>query len=423
MRAELEVNGNTDLSTNYITWSPAPCRVWLADLDEVTGPVRVTIRNQNRRQGGQVLFSSDRNDEGQAELELELPANGAPIDFFAAGQFGRPSAADKDAVVEVVESSMGTTLSLTPLMVRVRKNANDLTRGERTRFLSALATLNDRGMGRFSDFRNIHTEAGDPEAHGDAGFLPWHRAFLLDLERELQQIDPSVTLPYWRFDEPAPKLFRRAFIGVTDEAGSVQFGASNPLQFWTTDRALGITRTPRFNTARAAASNEGFPVLDETMTLQLGGNNNEYRLLLSLEGQPHGLAHTSFGGFLSDIDTAARDPLFFLLHANVDRLWAKWQWLNRRFDASNVQTYSFQGAAGDLGATTIGHNLNDTMWPWNQVTVPPRPQTAPGGAFPPSLITTAPGQSPAVREMIDYQGVVNPPNRLGFDYDDVPFET
>jgi tyrosinase len=46
----------------------------------------------------------------------------------------------------------------------------------------------------------MHTAQSIAQAHGDRGFLPWHRAYLLDLERELQGIDPQVTLPYWRFD-------------------------------------------------------------------------------------------------------------------------------------------------------------------------------------------------------------------------------
>lgn len=40
----------------------------------------------------------------------------------------------------------------------------------------------------------------------------------------------------------------------------------------------------------------------------------------------------------------------------------------------------------------------------------------------PSPLTKAPGPRPNVRSMIDYQGVRDPAGRLGFDYDDVPFE-
>jgi len=154
----------------------------------------------------------------------------------------------------------------------------------------------------------------------------------------------------------------------------------------------------------------------------LGGPNGLFEAFRQMEGSPHGPAHTSFGGSIWDIPTAAKDPLFFMLHANVDRLWAKWQWLQRRFDVKSTKTFSAQGKAGDPGARRVGHNLDDTMWPWNQVTTAPRPPVAPGGTLAPSPLTSAPGLSPTVGALIDYQGILTPPSRLGFDYDDVPFE-
>ena len=33
--------------------------------------------------------------------------------------------------------------------------------------------------------------------HGWEEFLSWHRAYLYGFEKALQDIDPSVTLPYW----------------------------------------------------------------------------------------------------------------------------------------------------------------------------------------------------------------------------------
>jgi len=421
MRTEITINASNNPAANYIGWAPVRSQIRLADLSGVTGPVTVRLRNQNSGTGGQITFFSTILRTWGDELPLTLPANGSPVDFFIAGRFGRPSMADRDAAIQVINASDARELSITRLMVRIRKNANNLTIAERDRFLSALARLNDRGMGRFSDFRNIHRSAANDEAHGFAGFLPWHRAFLLDLERELQQIDPSVALPYWRFDQPAPRLFSRDFIGVADfNLGRVQFSPSNPLQFWTTDLAPGVVRPPRFNTSTSRASNERGAVISEIDTLLQGGPNNQYRAFAILEDKPHNHAHTCFGGFISDLDTAAKDPLFFLLHANVDRLWAKWQWFNRRFDITSTNSYSFLGRAGDPRATRIGHNLNDTMWPWNQMTGGFRPNTAPGGNFPNSSTTRAPGPTPAVRDMIDYQGLIDPARRLGFDYDDVP---
>ena len=417
---QIIINSNPNLDANYITWSPVPAQIRLANTG--ANVFAVKLRNQNPSQGGQVVFFAPfpgpgRGDHGQDELMLALPHDGSLVPFFIAGKFGKPSLEDKDAVIEVVDTSSGNVLSVTPLMVRIRKSANSLESGERQRFLSALALLNmasTGGVGGFADYANIHSDAGVQEAHGDAGFLPWHRAFLLDLERELQALDPSVSLPYWRFDEAAPNLFTRAFLGVPNQTGTLEFDTNNPLQFLSPP----IWRQPEFNTTTESAR-----VMTEADTMQLGNVYASYRIM---EGNPHGSAHTSFWGLISNLGSAARDPLFFLLHANVDRLWAKWQWYMNRFDRTSADTYTFLGRAGDPGAARIGHNLLDTMWPWNQITGTggpnDRPPTAPGGNLPQSRVVNFPSLTPAVSDMIDYQGILQPANRLGFDYDDVPFD-
>src|SRR4029450_3991321 len=137
--------------------------------------------------GGQLVFYPAVPGAPQPELQLRLPVGGTGLRSPPAGRWQRPSVEDGDAVVEATDAVAGQPLGTTPLMVRVRKNAVTLTAAERDRLCAAFARLNNRGMGRFSDFRNVHTEAGSPEAHGRAGFLPWHRAFLLGLEREPQR--------------------------------------------------------------------------------------------------------------------------------------------------------------------------------------------------------------------------------------------
>jgi tyrosinase len=369
-----------------------------------TPTVTVRITGRSTTTGGVVMFRSGTSGVFGTSLALTLPVNGTSVPFFVVGRVGRPSLSNGDVVIE---ARVGTTLvGSVPVMVRVRKNANLLTPPERDRFVAAFAQLNNQGMGRFADFRNMHVDASRPEAHNAPGFLPWHRAYLLDLERELQAIDPSVALPYWRFDQPAPNIFTRDFLGVSDQVGTVQFSASNPLRFWVTDGVPGINRRPFFSTAQAPPG-----LRTEAQTLALG---TQYSAFIILEGNPHGSAHTSFGGSISAIGTAAKDPLFFLLHCNVDRLWAKWQRQNGRFDPAVAASYT--GSPNNR----IGHNLPDTMWPWNGVTTPPRPNTAPGGPLASSPAAAAPGPQPRVRDTLDYRGTINAVSRLGFDYDDVP---
>jgi tyrosinase len=330
-----------------------------------------------------------------------------------AGEFGRPSIGLGDAAIEARGVGNQGVLATKAVTVRVRKDAQALSAAERDRFLAALATLNGGGSGRFRDFRDMHVQAADLEEHGNVGFLPWHRAYILDLERELQAIDPSVTLPYWRFDRPAPGVFTRQFMGVPNAAGRVQFSAGHPFGTWRTDGALGINRTPSFLPGAAPAG-----LRNETDTVKLGGPapTATYANFDAMEIDPHGFAHMSFSlGFIRSKQTAARDPLFFMLHANVDRLWAKWQWVHRRTSAADARAFA------PAAPNRIGHRLADTMWPWNGVTGAPRPSTAPGGTLARSPSTTAPGDRPRVRAMIDYQAVAGGAP-LGFAYDDVPFE-
>lgn len=406
MNVEIQINNSASARARFVSWTPAPCRIRMTNPSGASSPtVNVRIAAATVPGGGDVVFRRGATGAFTSTLTLPVPVNGASVAFFVAGRFGRPSSSNGDVKINAFA---GTTLigSVT-LMVRIRKNANTLTPAERDRLVAAFAQLNNQGAGRFVDFRDMHTNASDLEAHRRPGFLPWHRVYLLDLERELQAIDASVALPYWRFDQPAPNLFTREFLGVSDSLGTVQFSATNPLQFWVTDGVQGINRLPFFNTATQSAF-----VRSEAQTLALGSQYPAFRIM---EGNPHGTAHTSFDGSIADIGTAARDPLFFLLHCNVDRLWAKWQRQNGRFDAG--QPASYDSAA----ANRIGHQLPDTMWPWNGVTIAPRPPTAPGGALANSPVTAAPGPQPRVRDTLDFQGRITAVSRLGFDYDDVPF--
>jgi tyrosinase len=409
MIVEFEMNNSVDPRARFVSWAPSPCRIRMTNPSGATTPtVNVQITGRSAAGGGAVLFRRGTTGPFSNRLTLPVPANGTTVTFFTAGRFGRPSISNGDVTIE---ARAGTTLiGSVAVMVRVRKNANTFTPEERDRFVSAFAQFNNQGAGRFADFRNMHVAASDPEAHRRPGFLPWHRAYLLDLERELQAIDPSVSLPYWRFDQPAPNIFSLDFLGVSDSMGTVQFGASNPLRFWITDGVQGINRRPlnNWNPATQPAPT----VITEAQTLGLGA---QYAAFRTMEGNPHGRTHTRFGGSISSIPTAARDPLFFLLHCNVDRLWAKWQRQNGRFDPAQAASYDSNAA------TRIGHRLPDTMWPWNGITGTPRPSTAPGGAMASSPIVSSPGPQPRVRDTLDFQGSVDPVSRMGFDYDDVPF--
>jgi tyrosinase len=416
MHVEISVASTDRDGRIFLAWTPIEGTARLIDGPGAGQTVKVQL--QNAGTVGKVVFDVLRSHQGTPILQLDLPGDGSPIRFWVAGEFQQPSEDFGDAVLEVIDAATSATLSSTPLMVRIRKDAMTLTDSERDRFLTAFGILNGQGTGRFTDFRDMHTQATLGESHGNWGFLPWHRSYLLDLERELQSIDATVALPYWRFDQPAPMLFTPAFMGLPNSLNTVQFTLTHPFNQWTTEGQLGILRGMRF------PPNTNPPgLLSEQATIAFG--NGRFIVFgqpftgtqrTGLEANPHGLAHTSFGaGWIMNPATAPRDPVFFLLHGNVDRLWAKWQWYYKRTQDADPDAF-YHGPP-----VAPGHNLGDTMWPWNGIRTPPRPSTAPGGTLLASALTTAPGPSPAVRSMIDYQAVHGGAH-LGFDYDDVPFE-
>jgi len=411
MHVQIDIPGTDVQGRAFLSWTPVQVTARLVDGAGTGTTVDVVFgNNPGAAFVGKMNFGVSRTGTFGSSVTVKLPRSGAPRTFWVQGRFGRPSVAYGDANIKAVEKGVGTVLAEKSCMVRVRKNAQTLSAGERNRFLAALGTLNGVGQGRFTDFRDMHVQAASAEAHGNTGFLPWHRAYVLDLERELQRIDSSVTLPYWRFDQPAPALYTTAFMGASGAGDIVQFTPGHPLEQWTTDGQVGITRGLRFPV-------NGIPpsMISEVDTLALGGVNNIFASFRGMESSPHGRAHTGFRGFINAIATAAKDPLFFLLHANADRLWAKWQWLHHRTSPADPSAYAVPSP------NRVGHRIDDTMWPWNGVTTAPRPPTAPGGAFEGSPVTTLPGASPIVRAMIDFQAAGGG-EHLGFAYDDVPFE-
>lgn len=397
----------------FVTWRPVEVKLKLTNVPAGSANVPVRVSAKSAVGGGKLTFANVLTHQGTPTLDVVLPANGNTVSIWVGGDFPNASQKHGDVTVEVRTQPGGQLLGSHPTMVRVRKDANALTTAERDRFLAALATLNGAGSGPFKNFRDMHVSgAPDREAHGGPGFLPWHRVYLLDFERELQLIDGEVALPYWRFDKPAAKVFSQGFMGVS-QGGYAQFSASNPLRNWVALGSVGVQRGPGVGPQTTPALNT------EAETLALGGPTAgaDYQSFRDMQFDPHGSAHMAHGaGWITNPATAPRDPLFFLLHCNVDRLWSKWQWAARLHDPANAR--SFTASAG----FPPGHRLNDQLWPWVGPLASPRPTTAPGGTLAVSPMTAAPGLKPRSRDVIDYLGTVAAAPHLAFAYDDVPFQ-
>jgi tyrosinase len=421
---EIEINGPSPYD-DYLTWAPTPGRIRLSRDVRSKGPVNVCLTNDTGTVGGDVLFAPFQFEwpryttATESILTLTLPAYTGDdegwVHFVVAGAFGRSSQRDKDTIIEAhLESPSGRVLGSHAMMVRVRKAAHRMTAEERDRYLAVLERMRpqDGSADMIQYFEGVHREAG-PRSHKGPAFLPWHRAFLLHFERQLQTIDPSVSLPYWDWSSDVSHLLTGDFLGISTRE-VVEFDGLNPIRNWTSGnqrihRSPGVqgiymgALDPRVANAFRQSSYGPYP--------QGFGVELEQRL--------HDEGHGWVGGnrgWMADAEKAAQDPLFYMHHCNVDRTWAQWQYVHDRFGDSTPVDY---WPAGDYtpGSGYPGNNLEATMWPWNESVSAAFPASGRMGIWPRDPT------APRPRDMIDYLGVRLPAVDLGFCYDDVQFGT
>jgi tyrosinase len=462
---QLEVASVSHLD-DYVAWAPTFCRIkW---TNPPSAAATLTVRLQNMPGTNRLAFADNTlaggNTAKNATVNLTLSGDGSWVNFYLAGNYPNSSLTDKDAVIEVIDQGTSTLMAREAVMVRIRKNANTLSVPERDRYLKAIKKM-DLTYDDYITFVRTHARdntgiggsgLGYRQAHRGSGFLPWHRAFVLQLERILQAADPSVALHYWKFDDNAPNMFTQDFMGANNTTVSDMaiLSAGNPIVSW----SLPGESVPTGIQRKTPYGDGGHPLTaTETATLALGGPGFTYALFRAMENNAHDPAHFRSGAnswIGPDPALAVRDPLFFFLHCNVDRLWAKWQWMRARHSITDVSAYDLQGshatpAAGVaapawtispmgevLANRTLGQYAEDSMWPWDNVTssystvaqtnatlasTAGRPNIALLTPFPMVLGGILPGSKPQVRNTIDYIGITSTPSpglALGFGYDD-----
>ena len=183
------------------------------------------------------------------------------------------------------------------------------------------------------------------EAHFDPlrvnFFLPWHRMHLMAFERLVRSVTgiAHFTMPYWDYTDPD----RRALPPQFRSAG-------NPL--W----------KPLFRADRNPGVNDGRPI-DQAGEAPLGLNammssvyadtlDGDAGFCANLDNAPHSAVHVDVGTRergMGAVSWAANDPIFWLHHCNIDRIWASWNRAggrNPRDEAYLGQVFTFAGEAG-----------------------------------------------------------------------------
>ncbi|KAF4545856.1 Amino acid transporter [Lasiodiplodia theobromae] len=216
--------------------------------------------------------------------------------------------------------------------------------------------------------------------HGVGGFLPWHR-YYVHLHEHLLRTECNYTgyQPYWYEVEDANNLTASIVWDVDTGFGGNGVGddgcvVDGPFANHTLNISPATNNTPYclsrdFNADIFTGANQTY--LDECFAM------TNYSVAWDCWAtQPHGSAHAGIGGTMQDAILSPGDSIFFLHHANLDRLWWEWQSANlssRLYDIAgqNIPTDEFLSVNnftsppasmtdyfGDDGnVTTLNHNL------------------------------------------------------------------
>ncbi len=196
-------------------------------------------------------------------------------------------------------------------------------------------------------------------------FLPWHRIYLHHFETIVRAAVVALggpgdwALPFWDYSVASKRRLPPAFLSELRPNGD-----PNPLFTPERSRRMKLGRDLRWNQ----------PEWDETFAMKQfvirarpgskafggprtgwfhGDEVNVDHPQGEIELYPHNDVHGQVGGragWMSAFDTAPLDPVFWLHHANVDRLWEVWlrsggersnpdepSWLNEQFAMGSGQ--------------------------------------------------------------------------------------
>jgi hypothetical protein len=236
----------------------------------------------------------------------------------------------------------------------IRRNIGLVSQEERDRLRDAILALQQKtypglradtptgGVTYWFKQDEIHAHT---HVHGCPAFLPWHRELVNRFEQMIREIDPQLSLHYWDWTQD-PRAVPDGNGGTVNLFSANFMGSDNGLagEPWQANaapwRADGFY-VPNANPSRSDnefdPNNNPFdPPLDITRNVQPGApitsaedqaviGATDWPTLQSLMIPSHDTAHGFISGTIGDAHTSFRDPFVFLLHSNVDRLWATWQ--------------------------------------------------------------------------------------------------
>lgn len=225
-----------------------------------------------------------------------------------------------------------------------------------------LAAMHGLDVGLWTQFGYLPSTFAKPTAlqtncyiakcqHQTWYFLPWHRGYLAAFEAIVRAAvvaggGPSDwALPYWNYNNP--HQLRANELPVAFSSPTMPDGSANPLNVL---RRYGNGPLPITLDAHRirpdALGDSAFAGDPSSIPPGFGGPPSAFHhgdeadnlAFGALESEPHNNVHVDVGGsapgldpnnpvnwgLMTNPDTAALDPIFWLHHANIDRMWEIW---------------------------------------------------------------------------------------------------
>jgi tyrosinase len=222
-------------------------------------------------------------------------------------------------------------------------------------------------------------------------YLYWFERIVRLIVYQLKTVDEKAkqewALPYWGYGRGAASdALPPAFL-----AEKLPDGTDNPLFVRERDAARnrGVPLPPQSTSPMQALNEATFSQKAHPgLTVGFGGARTEWNHFNDdpdaapgqLEITPHGTVHTDVGGrggFMSSFDTAPLDPIFWLHHANIDRLWVVWLAQGSRTNPTEVRWQNEQfhfhdenGADQSMTPADVLHTSGQLGYEYDDVSVP-----------------------------------------------------
>ncbi|UHQ18982.1 tyrosinase family protein [Lysobacter sp. KIS68-7] len=208
-------------------------------------------------------------------------------------------------------------------------------------------------------------------------FLPWHRMFVFFFEQIIREVSgrADFTLPYWDYTSTDP--LKRGILPI-------QFRSPNDPVFGVLYRS---DRTSLANTGQRIDKAQPTDQMDISATMATASYTTVGTVLgfcRSIDANIHGRIHVLVGTAknMGAVPYAARDPLFWVHHSTIDRLWASWNangganpttgtWLNTPFVFADRTGTRVSGKLKDFFDTLALGYQYDSLW------LPPPPPPPP----------------------------------------------